>query len=393
MLLPFIGAKLSGFSPVETAKQVGDWAGVYGDNRQGSNYDTFSKINTNSTPQVQGTSTATSDPYAGSTYYDSNSGQMMQWTGSGYAPASAGGSQVGGNTTSTFRTGTGSGGGGTTAPAYDPTEMLFLDTQLGTILDRIGRLPGQKKTAKTNLDESLLTGQAAIDTDRANAKGAYDSNVLTSSQDYTNSRAGIRQESGNLFNSLQRLLGAAGAGRSSAANVLAPFAVGKEAASRFGQTQDAFGKNMSALDNSWAMTDADLTKARTELDDDWRNKDRELGIKFADAETGLINQKTDLELNKAQLQGGGIGSIQSILDNSTSSIKSLLDTIDSLSANYTSPSLKTTRTAFKAPELSKYNYSRFQAPSLQGGNAGVQDYLRPFVNAVPREDDERLQVR
>jgi hypothetical protein len=58
-----------GFSPVESLKQVGDWAGVYGNNSQGANYDTLSQVDTNQ-PQVQGA-------YTGAPYYDSNTGQMV----------------------------------------------------------------------------------------------------------------------------------------------------------------------------------------------------------------------------------------------------------------------------------------------------------------------------
>jgi len=293
----------------------------------------------------------------------------------------------------------GSGGGGTRTPAapakpdYDPLDLAMLDSQINMTNSGLGRLPGQLSTGIANLLQSYNRGIGQIGTDRNTAQSQYDTTKLRSEGDYLNSRSGIRQESGNLYNSIQRLLGSAGAGRSTAASILAPFAVGREAASRFGQVQDAFGQNQAGLQTSLDTTMRGLTDAEKQLEEDRRNKERELRGGVEQNKANLTDRLSTLRLQRQQMKGGSLKDAKSMLGSSENRINEILANIDKLSANYANPQLNVARQAFKAPNLAKYDYSRFTGPQLQGGRNPQADYVGPFVNPALRDEDERLQVR
>ena len=122
-----------GFSPTQALKQVGDWAGVYGDNRQGADYDVFSKRSFDGGARDPAPGTG---GFWGGNQGAVNPGWVQTPTGGYVIRAStqgAGNNPAGG--------GGGGGGGGGSAPA-DPYARwggrAAFDSQRGAFVNKSG---------------------------------------------------------------------------------------------------------------------------------------------------------------------------------------------------------------------------------------------------------------
>ena len=270
-----------------------------------------------------------------------------------------------------------------------PIDTYLLDQQINNANKQLGRIPGQLDTGLGNIQSTYDAANISLGNDLEAATGQYNTSKTQTGQDYTNSRAGIRQNAGQQQTALQRLLGAAGAGRSSAAQTLAPFAVGREAASRFGEVQDAFGRNQGALDTNFATTQTQFDDAEEDLNTQKTNQENTLRTGLDNAEIGLYDQLTGLGLQKNQLQGGGLADVQNTVTPYQTAVQKLLDQID----GYGKLAVNTPdQLTYAAPDLEQYDYSRFSRPELQAGN-GAQDYVSPFVSLLQQGEEEQLRVQ
>lgn len=282
-------------------------------------------------------------------------------------------------------------GSGDSTPAADPIETWLLDEQIGMAQGQLGRIGSQRDIGLGNINKTYTDAETQRQNQFNQAKGKYDLQVGRNNQDYTNIRGGVRRDAGQQYTALQRLLGSAGAGRSSAAQILTPFAVGREAAQRFGQTQDTFARNSQDLDTSWNTTRSEAEAYAQKLKEEKQNQINALNAGLNEAEQGLNNQLYGLNLNKQQLLGGNLTNVQQAVSPYKTRIQELLSQIDGYGKLAVTP---TKSIGFNAPELSNYNYSRFSTPTLQGQSRGAQDYVSPFVQLTNGQDDEeRLRVQ
>lgn len=365
-----------GFSPLNAIKQIGSVVNPTGGV---ANYDVFGNLGDQRTGgEVLGATTGTPE---GALSYNPD-GTISEFRNGQWVTNY--GTQAGENNPqanlNTGITGSGLGSGST----YDPELAALYDNQIGTAQSALGRIGKQKEIGYGNIDKTYNESAALLAGDRSAAEGAYNLQKDRTGQDYTNTRAGIRANAGNQFGSIQRLLGSKGAGRSSAAQILAPFAVGKEAASRFGQVQDQFGRNQQDMDTSYATTTSQFDDYATQLENDKIQKRKDLESGLATTEVGLQDQIGQLNLSRANALGTPLQTALQSIAPQQSRIQELLNSIDEYGRN-TSIALKG-RGTYKAPELSQYNYSQFSAPQLQGGGYNPQaDYVSPLTSLLKKD--------
>lgn len=378
----------TGFSPVNAVKQVGSYVNPTGGV---SDYDVFNGVS----------------------YYG---GDRSPTTTAGYVSGVGFGPQVQGASTGDFRinsgqTGTnnvstapkaysggsggydgGSGGGGTTTPAYDPVELGLLDDQLKWAKQGISRLGNQKNIGLENILNSFNESRNQLGEQRGVAERDYNTTKEQTGQDYTDTRSSIRSQAGNQFTSLQRLLGSMGAGRSSAAQIMAPFAVGREAAMRFGDVEQDFGRNQQALDTSWGDTTRQFESLGEQLERERRRKENELNAGIKSNEATLQDQMSGLELQRQQLLGGGLDDVRAAIAPYQSRVQQLLGSIDNLGRQYSGSVKANGNVSFARPDLAQYDYSQFNAPTRGGERSPIADYVSPLTNILGREDEERQLV-
>ena len=282
--------------------------------------------------------------------------------------------------------GGGSYGGGSApaAPKYNQQDLDLLDLQRGNYESALSRIANQRAIGEGNINSSYTAGDTALRNQRTTAEGNYNTQKARSGQDYVNSRSAIGSQAGNQLNSIRRILGANGAGWSSAYSKLAPYAAALQASQRFNQVQNTFDRNQSDMDNSWAATQNDFTTQKANLDADRQNKLNELYAGLGQRETEINNSLSDLALRREQLIGGTnvMGAIQPY----QSRIQQLLGEID----NYGKLSIAQPKAiSYANPDLADYDYSKFDQPEV--GADRRASYVSPFARLLrEREDKNRM---
>ena len=282
--------------------------------------------------------------------------------------------------------GGGSYGGGSApaAPKYNQQDLDLLDLQRGNYESALSRIANQRAIGEGNINSSYTAGDTALRNQRTTAEGNYNTQKARSGQDYVNSRSAIGSQAGNQLNSIRRILGANGAGWSSAYSKLAPYAAALQASQRFNQVQNTFDRNQSDMDNSWAATQNDFTTQKANLDSDRQNKLNELYAGLGQRETEINNSLSDLALRREQLIGGTnvMGAIQPY----QSRIQQLLGEID----NYGKLSIAQPKAiSYANPDLADYDYSKFDQPEV--GADRRASYVSPFARLLrEREDKNRM---
>lgn len=284
--------------------------------------------------------------------------------------------------------GYGSSVGASSAPTYDPNDLALIDQQIATTNSGLGRIGNQRGIGIENILNSYNESRNKLTGQKATAERDYNTKKTQTTQDYTNTRSGIRKQAGQQFTALQRLLGSIGAGRSSAAQVLAPFAAGRQASERFGEVQDAFGRNMQGLDTAYGDTNRRFTEEFSNLDAEKRRKENELNSGLAQNEASLVDQLAQLNLKRQQLLGGNLQNALSAIQPYRDRVNSLLDQIDNYGRQYQGSVALRNNIKYTAPELDQYNYSAFDNPALQQQTDPTFDYISPFGQLLKDREEQ-----
>lgn len=210
-----------------------------------------------------------------------------------------------------------------------------------------------------------------------NAALAADANNRTSTtQDNINAKAGIDDSVSNQTTGLQRLLGSAGAGNSSAARDLIPFLAAKQGSQQRAGVQNTFATNMNAIDNADAAVNNQFDNGVGSLNNDRQTKQNAL-------QSGLNTTKANLLQQRANLlaaSGQNYGSVQS-------QIGSLLSGVTQLGLNPTF----TPQTIAPAPlDLAKYATPASQAATINpSGTTAASQAAGPYYSLINSDQQKK----
>jgi hypothetical protein len=245
----------------------------------------------------------------------------------------------------------------------------------------------QQLNDQLNFQKSLLPQQAA--TGHANVLDAYNSAYkgLQNQQDSTNLDSGIQrnqtvnenvlarnQVGDNVYQQntgIQRLLGSHGAGDSSAADILAPYAAAEQGNQQLTGIQRDYGNNLSALDLADRRRKEGFDAAFGGLNTDRQNQDSQIDSGLASTQQGL-----DQSIARYRAHAG-----QPIDPAASAEVNALSQKITDLGrkATFTPQAVNTT-----APNLAQYTADRYAAPgatqtavdpSLQGATGAFSNLL------------------
>lgn len=265
-------------------------------------------------------------------------------------------SPAAGNSGGVVSSGYNSGSGSTTT--VNPSAQL--------ISDQLARLPGQQQVGLNNINNSYQSALNALLNSQASAKNTYDTNTAQTQKDNQTAKDNIAVGVHQGLSGLQRLLGANGAGSSSAATVLAPYAAGFEGNQQQQQVQSAYGANKTALDQSWQDAQNQFTNDRGNLD-----------AQKADKTNSLLAQILGTKSQLLASQGAA-----------PSTINDLGKQIDALGAQ---PTFTPALVNYAAPNLTGYDYNPSAAPTdPNAGSLGTN--LGSFYNLVNPQDKQKQQT-
>lgn len=166
-------------------------------------------------------------------------------------------------------------------------EMARIDSGLSN-LDAtrnagVGQIDSRANKARNRLGQMHATNQTRFNTKESDTK-----------RDFSRSTEDININAGNVYRAVQNLLGRAGAGRSSAAQEVAPYAVSQDASKSRGEVADVYSTNHR-----------DIRQARDEEEDSFKNSNQDINDQqkqeLFSLENDILSKRSKLHQTRAGL--------------------------------------------------------------------------------------------
>lgn len=237
-----------------------------------------------------------------------------------------------------------------------------------------GRIDPQLGVARSNILDQYNSAINALLGQKDRATRDYTTATDRTKQDNQQAKAKIDQNVSQQNTGIQRLLGARGAGNSSAARILAPYAAGAVGNQQRGDVQRVYGRNIQ-----------DITTKQGDFLQDWETK-------RGQTESDKINRLNEAEANAANARLNIAQQRQALnpynANGYTSTINDLISRIDSLARvnTYVPPTA-----AYKAPELTQYGYQSAAAPAYGDVSQQATNNVGPYWTLLGNEDQQKKE--
>lgn len=265
----------------------------------------------------------------------------------------------------------------------------MLDEQLAYYDKALGRLDGTWDAGKTQLQDAYDKGLSRLNEAQSNALTRYNTQRGDAKQAFNRSTEDIDNQAYNNFSALNALLGRAGAGSSSAAQNVVPYAVSQTASKARGGVADSFGKNMR-----------DLGEAEEETKTSYKNSVRDLGdqrnTSLGNLENDILTkrrtyeeQRADALGKKAQAQGGNWQTVKNAMQGAVNSRDNIDDALAGLLNRHRNPyDVK----AVAARDVQNQNYavdSNGVKVNDQAGTGNDTDTSGDYLARIKEAEEEK----
>lgn len=256
----------------------------------------------------------------------------------------------------------------------------------------LGRLDRQRDIWRGNVKNNYANQLNDLENSYTQSKGAYEMNKRDSEAQNRAVRSQIMEDANNQTNSLRQMFAAGGAGDSSAAQIVAPWAVGLEASRNAGSAQDAFARDRRNQDLEFASATNAYNKNKKDWETNRQDALNNVDSQIESSRIDLNNRIMDARQKQKTANGQGLQSAIDQTRDLSNQISNSQNKILDLSKE-TPKALE--KVEFKAPKLSDYS-ENVQGVKVDSGNpdqAGLQDQLDPRLAALldPNKKKKDLQ--
>lgn len=286
-----------------------------------------------------------------------------------FAPSTPGGTQPSGVFT----------GGSSSSTAVDPAVAAFLGQQISAVQNQIAALDPQQSVGNANIlssannatnNENQSFGQATRDYNTQQGNTVADE--LTAKE---NIDTGIRDQT----NALQRLLGLAGSGNSSASQTLAPYAASRQGDIQRAGVQTSYGRNLASTDTAYGDTTQAHQKNLGDIGQQEFENQQNLASSIANTKATLLQTLAGLTLQKADAAGTSLPAAESQASPYMQQIAQIIAGTAALGNQYQNPIQLTAPSVYQAPSLDSYNYDISAPPTIPGGTTTPADPTNPVA--------------
>ena len=257
----------------------------------------------------------------------------------------------------------------------------------------LGRLDRQRDIWRGNVENNYANQLNDLENSYTQSKGAYEMNKRDSEAQNRAVRSQIMEDANNQTNALRQMFAAGGAGDSSAAQIVAPWAVGLEASRNAGNAQDAFARDRRNQDLEFASATNAYNKNKKDWETNRQDALNNVDSQIESSRIDLNNRIMDARQKQKTANGQGLQSAIDQTRDLSNQISNSQNKILDLSKE-TPKALE--KVEFKAPKLSDYS-ENVQGVKVDSGNpdqAGLQDQLDPRLAALldPNKKKKDLQA-
>lgn len=277
--------------------------------------------------------------------------------------------------------------------AYGPQYAAYYQDTINQLQPQLGQLDNQQGIGLQNIANSYNLQQNRAQQQKAQDQQTYNTQTGQNEQSYLANRNNIMQNTMSQSNALQRLLGIAGSGNSSAAYEQAPYAAGLQGSQQLFGAQQTYGQNKQGLDTNWTNY---LRQFQNSMDDLNNQKfQQEQGLKSSIAQTraNLLNSIAQANVYRNVAQGQGYQQALDARQPFQSQINDLLGQITNLGNQWQNPQIQTGPVTYQTPAMNDYSLKGGPAPSSSSSNQNTGDVLPAFFNVLQPQRNQYGQLQ
>jgi hypothetical protein len=277
------------------------------------------------------------------------------------------------------------GGGGTT---FDPTSVWEAQDALNQANNYMGMLDPQRQQFLSNLSSTYNNYRTNLQNQYGRSKGQYDNSVNTANQNRVSANNQIDGKVRQRSNSLQRLLGSAGAGDSEAAAIYAPYAAARTGTQLRNQVNQQYGSTVQDLNYNWGQYQTDYDNSLKQMADEENNQRNSKLAEFLQRQYDLENQKRQAEAALSYAQGGNAAQAKALREAALPRMYQLLQEITSLGNQQITPTAKDIN--YTATPVDQFTVD--DPGAIQGVDPAMADTTSPYYQWLlrQREDDNNF---
>lgn len=286
----------------------------------------------------------------------------------------------------------GGGGYAATSPSYSGgsytqpapvTDVSMYDAAISNANKSLGNLDLQRSIGVENIQGGVNSSLSTLLQAQNRAKEDYDYNRGRTTNQNIQARSDIDASVGRQSNALQRLLGQKGAGNSSAARVVAPYAAALQGTQQRSGVADTYANNMYALDTTNKRFGEDIEKSRADVERQRFQQTQALDGGIAEKRASLLSNLANIAQQRAAALGGGGAAQLAAAQPYFNQVNDLQGQIANFGRQYAN-TINVDAPAYQSANLAQYQVGPAAAAQMSGGNA-YTDSVSPYLNILRKQ--------
>lgn len=266
----------------------------------------------------------------------------------------------------------------------------MLDSELEAIAKSLGNLDTTWNAGKNQIEDAKNKSLTRANQQQSNALSKYATQRADTKQAFNRSVEDVDNQAYDNYAALNALLGRSGAGSSSAAQNVVPYAVSNTASKARGGIADTYGKNVRDLNDAEDETKQSYNNIVQDINDQERKSLGDLESDIQSKRSAYENSRASLLGQKAQAQGGNWqqvkGAMQPAINNRDAIDQALAGLLDRYRNPYTVQDV-----SVKDPNLGNYEVDANGVKTNGSGAGADADTSAEYLASLKDEDKRKKE--
>ena len=256
----------------------------------------------------------------------------------------------------------------TTAPSsatstVDPQVAALLGGQINNVNSEISNLDPQKAVGLQNVTDQYNKGLNAENQGFQNTQDNHNTQAGRTVSDLMQAKGNIATNVRQTTQGVQKLLGLAGSGTSSASQDEAPFAASQAGAQQQQGVQQTYGQNLQNLDTAFNQTKQQHDTNLTDLSQQQFQGQQKVGGDINSTRASLLSTLANLTSSRDNYAGKTVAQATADTLPFMAQLAQLHSQQAGFSQQYQNPIAPKAPVAYTPPSLNSYNYGSIGAPT------------------------------
>lgn len=273
------------------------------------------------------------------------------------------------------------------APAYDPADLAWIDSQIANTQGQYGLIDDALNRGRQDLQNSYQGAVNDANKQRERALEGYQIQRDTTERGKTNALNRVDDNARQLLNSLRQRIAQAGGANSSAYLQTAPDMVAQQSGSSRNDVMEDYGTNFMNLARAERYAEDDYKDLLGDVSRDRDTRLRDLQVGIDQQKQGLDSELARMQAQRAEAMGGNSTAIRNAMQPYLDQRNNRENAIRDIYNRYS------TVTAPRELDVQKVNlrdYMIDRANQQANEQAGTQDDPTAYYRPRPQDDEEKL---